>query len=71
MKWNNIGDKLYKARLEKGMSQIDVSYAAGLGKNTYPNIENHFLNTGELRGNFKTIMKIANALEVEVHFEKP
>lgn len=57
----NLGQNIKKIRLEKRMNQVDLALACDFKK---PNMQR--IEAGNTNPTFKTLLKIANALEVHV-----
>lgn len=55
------GDMFHKARLQKGLTQIEVAKKAGVHPNTYAKIER-----GEQNPTFPTIKKVAKVLDINL-----
>ncbi len=56
-----LGQNIRKIRLEKRMNQVDLAIACDFKK---PNMQR--IEAGNTNPTFKTLLKIANALEVKV-----
>jgi HTH-type transcriptional regulator, competence development regulator len=64
----NFGKRLKELRLKKKFSQLDVEIASGINRTEISKIENGLKNI-----EFYTIIKLAEALEIEIieFFRKP
>jgi HTH-type transcriptional regulator, competence development regulator len=64
----NFGKRLKELRLKKKLSQLDVEIASGINRTEISKIENGLKNI-----EFYTIIKLAEALEIEIidFFRKP
>lgn len=58
----DLGTYIKKAREAKGMSQKEVSTESGLDNGNYSRIEN-----GKTDPSFSTVVKIAQALQIDLH----
>ena len=59
MDFRVIGEKLYKARKERGLTQSEVAETAGISERTYADIER-----GSVNMRIETFLKICAALNV-------
>lgn len=58
---NKLGERIIKIRQEKGIRQVDLSFKSGIDDGSLRKIER-----GEVNITTKTILKIADALEIDV-----
>ncbi len=56
-----FGNKLREIRLKKGLSQLDLELSSGINRTEISRIENGLKNI-----EFLTIVKLAEALEIEI-----
>ena len=57
-----FGKKLRQLRIKRGLSQLDLELLTGMNRTEISRIENGLKNI-----EFLTIVKLATALEVEIH----
>jgi len=58
-----FGKRLREIRLQKGLSQLDIEVATNIAQTEISRIENGLKNI-----EFFTIVKLANALEIEIGY---
>jgi transcriptional regulator with XRE-family HTH domain len=62
-----LGQNMMRSRIERGMSQEDVAYAAGLSRYTYQKFEKGESRPGHpANPSMRNVLAIAQALEVDI-----